>query len=109
MPHPLINQLNILKVRNAKLRDIINKLQQDKDSTIKQKEQENVNLHMLLQQKEQENVNLHMLLQQKEQEIFTLKNLLENNVSFNKKTQITDELDKQNIKYTHIGDFIIYE
>ena len=95
MPHPLINQLNILKVRNAKLRDIINKLQQDKDSTIKQKEQENV--------------NLHMLLQQKEQEIFTLKNLLENNVSFNKKTQITDELDKQNIKYTHIGDFIIYE
>ena len=89
MSHPLINQLNILKARNVKLRDIINKLQQDKDSTIKQLEE-------LLQQKDSTIKQLEELLQQK-------------NEIFNEKKQITEELDKQNRKYTHIGDFIIYE
>jgi chromosome segregation ATPase len=89
MPHPLINQLNILKARNAKLRDVINKLQQGKDSTIKQLEE---------------------LLKQKDEEITSLKNAesQKNDIS-NEKKLITDELDKQNIKYSHIGDFIIYE
>jgi len=96
MPHPLINQLNILKARNAKLRDVINKLQQGKDSTIKQLEE-------LLKQKDE-------LLKQKDEEITSLKNAesQKNDIS-NEKKLITDELDKQNIKYSHIGDFIIYE
>jgi hypothetical protein len=103
MPHPLINQLNILKARNAKLRDVINKLQQGKDSTIKQLEE-------LLKQKDELLKQKDELLKQKDEEITSLKNAesQKNDIS-NEKKLITDELDKQNIKYSHIGDFIIYE
>jgi peptidoglycan hydrolase CwlO-like protein len=103
MPHPLINQLNILKARNAKLRDVINKLQQGKDSTIKQLEE-------LLKQKDELLKQKDELLEQKDEEITSLKNAesQKNDIS-NEKKLITDELDKQNIKYSHIGDFIIYE
>ena len=50
------------------------------------------------------------LLKQKDEEITSLKNAesQKNDIS-NEKKLITDELDKQNIKYSHIGDFIIYE
>jgi chromosome segregation ATPase len=110
MPHPLINQLNILKARNAKLRDVINKLQQGKDSTIKQLEELLKQKDELLKQKDELLKQKDELLKQKDEEITSLKNAesQKNDIS-NEKKLITDELDKQNIKYSHIGDFIIYE